>query len=478
MSDIRKLAGQTVVYGLSSIVPRFLNYMLVPLHARIFLPEEYGVITELYAYVTFLIIILTYGMETGFFRFSKDEQKRPLVYTTALIALLFTSLFFVALVYFFLPQITGLLDYSKHPEYITCFAWILAIDAFTTIPFAKLRQENKAYWFAGIKIVSVLVNIILNLVFLKILNHGVKPDVGLVFLANLYSSIFTLVLLSPILFGFKWKFDFSLFKSMLVYVLPLLIAGLAGNINEAMDRVLLKYLLPDNVNAMAQLGIYGANVKIAVLMTLFIQMFRYAYDPFFFNKGTDAKAKQVYAEVMNYFVIAGLIIFLSIMSYMDIIKYFVGVSYWEGLKVVPIALLANLMLGVFYNLSIWYKLEDKTKYGAYLTIFGAVVTILVNFLLVPLIGYMGSGWARLITYSSMVFVSFYFGQKFMMVPYNLPKLLFYFVLTICLYILMRFVRTENSIVNIVVGSLILATFIAIIEIKEKLLSKLILRRWN
>ncbi|MBP8994525.1 MAG: oligosaccharide flippase family protein, partial [Bacteroidales bacterium] len=377
--QLKKLAGQTVIYGFSSVLGRLLNYLLVPLYTRLFLPEVYGIVTELYAYVTFLLILLTYGMETGLFRFGNDKQNFNKVYSSILFSLTVTSSVFIIIVLVFLEPIASAMQYSEHPEYILWMALIVALDAFTSIPFARLRLENKAWKFAIIKLINICTNIGFNLFFLiycpKLLNSN--PDsfilniyspnigVGYVFISNLLANIITLIILLPEIFNVKIKVDFKLLKTILKYSLPLLVAGFAGMINETLDRVMLKHLVPEELNPMAQLGIYGANYKLAVLMTLFIQMFRYAAEPFFFQNKNESNARQLYAKATKYFIIFGLMIFLGVMFYIDIIKYFISPNYHEGLKVVPLLLIANLFLGIFFNFSIWYKLNDMTKYGAW-----------------------------------------------------------------------------------------------------------------
>ncbi|MDD3688264.1 MAG: oligosaccharide flippase family protein, partial [Bacteroidales bacterium] len=340
-NPLKKLAGQTAVYGLSSIVGRLLNYLLVPLYTRLFAPEVYGIVTELYAYVTFLLILLTYGLETGFFRFAQDKTNFDKVYTSILTSITVTSTVFIGLLILFLKPIANVMQYGTHPEYILWLGLIVALDAFISIPFAKLRLQNKAWKFAIIRLVNIGINIGLNLfflvlcpkllisnpdsIFLKIYSPAI--GVGYVFVSNLVANILTFLMLLPEIFNVKLRFDYQLLKQILKYSAPLLIAGFAGMINETLDRVLLKHLVPDGLNAMAQLGIYGANYKLAILMTLFIQMFRYAAEPFFFNNKNESNARELYAKATKYFIIAGLIIFLGVMMYIDVIKYFIDVDY-------------------------------------------------------------------------------------------------------------------------------------------------------
>jgi O-antigen/teichoic acid export membrane protein len=365
LNPVKQLFGQTAVYGLGTVVPRLLNYLLLtPFFTRVFGLGEYGIVTELYAYVVFLMIILTYGMETGFFRYAQLNKDAKEVFSTSLISLFVTSGLFILFTILFSENIAVLLDYGETPEYIVWIGLIVSIDAFTAIPFAKLRWENKALLFASIRIASVIVNISLNFSLLyfipNILADGMLPQwiksiynpdigVGYVFISNLISSLFSLLLLSGTIIKMKIRFNMGLWRKMLTYSWPLLFAGLAGTINEALDRVLLKHLLPDPGNALEQLGIYGANYKIAVLMTLFIQMFRYASEPFYFSQSSGKRSRELFAGVMKYFIIAALFIFLGVNLYLEAFKHFIGRDFHEGLHIVPVILMANLLLGVFFN---------------------------------------------------------------------------------------------------------------------------------
>ena len=483
-NPLKKLVGQTAIYGMSSIVGRLLNYLLVPLYTRLFVPEVYGIVTELYAYVTFLLILLTYGMETGFFRFAQDKSIFDKVYSSILSSLFATSSIFILLLVAFYKPIAEFMQYGSHPEYILWIGIIVALDAFISIPFAKLRLQNKAAKFASIKLINIGLTIGLNLFFLVLCPRIAinNPDsvllsvysanigVGYVFVSNLIANIFTLLLLLPEIFNVKFNFDKQVLKKILIYTSPLLIAGFAGMINETLDRALLKYLLPESVNPMEQLGIYGANYKLAILMTLFIQMFRYAAEPFFFNNKNEANAKELYAKATKYFIICGLLIFLGVMFYIDFIKYFIDKDYYEGLKVVPILLLANLFLGIFFNFSIWYKLNDMTKYGAYLAIFGATITIVLNVILIPKFGYVGSAWATLICYISMTLLSFYWGQKYYKVKYDLLNSLFYFVIALALFFISKYLRPDSQTLVYVLNTVLLTIFVAIFVVKEKVWS--------
>ncbi len=482
MNTIKKLAGQTAIYGLSSIVGRFLNYLLVPLYTYNLPTGQYGIVTELYAYVSFLIIILTYGMETGFFRFLETENNLNKVYSTTLTSLFSTSSFFIIILLFTYKNIATEIGYGSHPEYILWFAFIIATDAFTSIPFAKLRRENKAKKFAIIKLINIFINVGLNLFFIKLCPYLVEHNphswvttfgfgdisIKYIFISNLAASLITLLLLLPDIVTVKIEFDSALLKKILIYSLPLLVAGLAGMVNETLDRILLKSLLPIDSNIMQQIGIYGANYKIAILMTLFIQMFRYAAEPFFFSKAKEKDAKQTYSKVMTYFVIFGLLIFLFVMLYIDVIKYFIGEDYRVGLKIVPIILLANLFLGIIYNLSIWYKLTNKTKSGAYIALFGAAITIILNIILIPRIGYMGSAWATFYCYLLMMLLSYYLGQKAYKVDYNLKNIGLYFIVALAIFFFVQYVKIEIPTYKYIVNTILIIGFIILTVTKEKL----------
>jgi O-antigen/teichoic acid export membrane protein len=448
LSIIKKLVSQTAIYGISTIVGRLLNYLLVPLYTRIFLPAEYGVVTELYAYAGFFTVLFTYGMETAFFRFSEKQKNSEKVYATAFLSVLFTTIILSGILAVFTPAWSALLRYESNPEYITWFALILGLDALTAIPFANLRQHNKALAFASLKLVNIGVNIGLNIFFLivcpkladsnsfiqSIYNHEI--GVGYVFISNLAASAVTLLLLLPNILKKHFSFDIQLWKEMIIYALPLLVVGFAGITDEMLGRALLKWLLPnDEAENLRLLGIYGANYKLAVLIALFTQAYRFAAEPLFFSESSKENSKTLYAQMMKFFVLVQCVFFLVITLYMDLFKHFIGEKYLEGLHVVPILLLANIALGVYYNLSIWYKLTDKTYLGAYISVFGAALTVVLNIMLIPLFGYFGSACATLACYVSMVVVSLWLGQKHFPIDYGWRKLLLYFSGAIIIYFL-------------------------------------------
>ncbi len=451
MQSLKQLAGQTAIYGLSSILGRFLNYLLTPILTYAFLPKEYGVVTEMYAFVAFLVVMLTYGMETAFFRYVSKSENPNRVYQTALFPVATTGMIFMTLCLIFSQSLADLIQYPDNPEYISWFAIIVSLDAISSIPLAKLRHENKAFRFAFVNLFSISINVILVLYWVKyckpaylqnetnwLIDHTYSDQIGVgyVFIANLVSAITKILLLSPYVLKLRQKLDTALLKKMIFYGLPLLVAGLAGIINESIDRILLKYLLLENNSldyTMAQVGIYGACYKVSILITLFVQAYRYAAEPFFFNKSTDTDAKEMYALLMKYFVIVCLFIFVALMFNIDLVMWFVGEEYRVGVTVVPILLMANIFLGIYYNLSVWYKLTDKTMIGAYIAVFGASVTLVLNILLIPKLGYEGSAWATLACYSSMAVVSYFLGRKYYHVPYPVLKILVYFAGVLLIY---------------------------------------------
>jgi O-antigen/teichoic acid export membrane protein len=459
LNPLKKLASQTAIYGLSSVVGRLLNYLLVPLYTRYFLPAEYGVVTELYAYVAFLVVMLTYGMETAFFRFSKKEETTK-VYSTTLISLLISSVVFVGLIFLNSSAISQWLGYANHPEYIQFFALIIGMDAVASISFAKLREQDKAMRFAFIRIVNIMINIGLNLYFIVYQEYGI----AYIFIANLVASVITLLMLFPQMISSSWVFDKKLWKKMMIYALPLLIAGLAGMTNETIDRILLKHLLPNTDMAASELGLYGAFYKLSIIMILFIQTFRFAAEPFFFAQEKEGNSRKIYADVMKYFTIIMAIIFLGVTIFYDVLKGFLGSEYHDerGFLVVSILLLANLFLGIYYNLSIWYKLTEKTKYGAYLSIFGAIITLSLNFTLIPVLGFVGCAWATLVCYFSMTVASYYLGKRHFSVPYQVKRIALYLFGMLCVYFCIYFTN-----LNMWINSLFLLGFIIFVYRLEK-----------
>jgi O-antigen/teichoic acid export membrane protein len=476
------LFGQTAIYGFGTVVPRLLNYLLLtPFFTRIFDQEAYGVITELYAYVVFLMILLTYGMETGYFRFAQLRKDDTKVFSTSLVSVFVSSLAFVVLILLVSVPVSRMVGYGNHPEYIRWIGIIVGVDAFTAIPYARLRWQNRATRFAVIKTASVLLNIGLNFLFLLVIPsinsssatgwlgsiYNPERGVGYVFVSNIASSLFAMALLSGTIASVRPYFVSALWIRMIGYSFPLLVSGMAGTVNEALDRVLLKHLLRDPETALAQLGIYGANYKIAVLMTLFVQMFRYASEPFYFSNADKPNAKTVYAQVMKYFIIAALFIYLAVNLYIDIFKHFIGKGFHEGLHIVPVVLFANLLLGIFFNLSIWYKLNNLTRYGALITLMGAVITLAVNWVFIPLHGYTASAWAHVACYGSMVAVSWWIGRKYYPISYPLKSIAFYTGLATVMYLAASQLREWNAMWAMVINTLMLSGFIIIVILFER-----------
>lgn len=478
MGYLKKLAGQTALYGLSSVVPRLLNYILVPLHTRVFLQEDYGIITEMYAYLGFLLVLLTFGLETGYFRFASKEKNAENVYSSAFYTLLFTSTVFILLFTYFSTSISSKLGYPYNPEYVYILSIVIGLDAFCSIPFARLRLLNKPIVFSSIKIVGVVINVFLNFFFLKICpqyNFPFKeaiynPSLGItyVFISNLASSIIVTLLLFLFSGTIPSRFNLTQVKTVLLYSFPLLISGIGGTTNESFDRIFIKYLIGEESNPLYQLGIYGANVKLAVLMVLFIQMYRYAAEPFFFSNADKKDSPEMYSSMMKYFFIFTLLIFLGVSLFTDILQLLVGKEFREGLDVVPILLLANLFAGVFFNLSIWYKLTNKTWYGIYYTFAGAIITVTLNIILIPRIGYYGAAVARLFCYIAMCILCYYGGKKFYKVPYNIKRMGLYLVVSILVFILGYFVKFDNFLLHFVYRIILVVLFTYFIVLYERI----------
>lgn len=479
MSGIKILAKQTAVYGLSSILGRFLNYLLVPIHTAYFTQVQYGVLTEMYAYVSLLVVLLTYGMETAFFRFfTKYPDKKGKVFGTALISLSVTAAIFILFCVFNKQAIADFLKYPDHSEYVVWFAIIVGFDAVSSIPLARLRSENNAKQFALVSLSNIAINIGLNLIFIFFFLDNSNPDgigIGYVFIANLIASIVKLALLSPKFFDIKIQFDKALWKEMFKYAWPILFFGLAGIVNETMDRIMLPDILYDKFieegmsaqdageRAKAENGIYGAVYKVSILITLFVQAFRFAAEPFFFNQEKEnPNAKKVYSQVMNIFVAIMSILFLGIMLYIDIIKYFIDSSYWVGLKVVPILLLANIFVGIYFNQSIWYKLNGKTIWGLYLSLIGAGITLIVNVIFIPQYSYEACAWATFFAYLAMMVSSYYFGQKHYPIRYNVKKVMFYLGFAVALFFVGKYAVTGTPAIDYTIKTVIFSIYVFII----------------
>ena len=478
MNPLKRLASQTAIYGVSSVLGRFLNYLLVPLFTYTFAPAEYGVVAEFYAYMGFLAVLLVFGLETGYFRFRSGGERSPaVVYATVLrFLILSNSAFLLAMVVFSQP-LAEILRYPDRPELIWWSAAILALDSIGAAAFARLRAEERPVRFAVVKLVEIGTNIGLAIFFILLCRRAFEldpqsllgrlwdPDIGVgyVFIANLAASGLKLALLAPQLRDGLRGFDATLFGRMIRYSLPMVIIGLAGIVNEMLDRAALKYLLPyDNETNMAQLGIYSACYKLSILMTLFIQAFRYAGEPFFFAHAKEANAKNTYALVLTWFVIFCVFIFLLVTLFLDIFQYFVGSAYREGLHVVPVLLLANLLLGVYVNLSIWYKLTDRTLMGAYVSVAGAVITVILLVTLVPRWGFAGAAWAHLACYGFMVTASYLLGRRFYPVPYDLWRVAGYVTLGLAIYGASRLMVERLDFDPLAAGAVLMALFLALV----------------
>ncbi len=480
MNHVKQLAGQTLIYGTGIVLPRLLNYLLLtPFYTRIFTRAEYGVITELYAYVVFLIVLLTYGLETGLFRFADKKENRDNVYKTSLISIYITSFVFIIIALLSSGRIASVLNYSGNVSYISMLVLIVGIDALTAIPFAKIRLDNRPLKYAIIRIVEVVTNISFNIFFLywcprhyteySWVMEIYDPNfgVGYVLLSNLLATTIKSGLLYKELFYSKGSFNFTLWKNIMRYSLPLLIAGMAGTVNEAIDRVMLRHLIPEHLHPLQQLGVYGANFKLAVLMTLFIQMFRYAAEPFFFSKKNEANAREIYADVMKYFVFIGIVIFLLVMLFLDVFQLFIGKDFREGLSIVPIVLLANLFMGIFFNQSIWYKLHNLTRYGAYLVITGAIITVLINYFFIPVYGYYASAWGHFISYLVMIILSWFLGRKHYHIKYDLKNILTYSLVGIGIYYFFKEVKFNSQVFEYGMKGLSLLSFILVFYLIDR-----------
>ena len=480
MKAIKKLTGETAIYGMPSIIGRFLNWWLNPYWTYIFLNQaELGKIINVYAYVAFLFVILTYGMETGFFRFASKEKDPDKVFSTSFFSIVFTSISFVLLVFAFKDNIAVALEMSGKIQFIEIMGITVALDVISTIPFAKLRLQHRPIRFAYLKFINIAINIGFNLIFLSVIPLIVKhypqgllaeiynPDfgIGYVFLSNMISSVVTLILLIPEI-RVKLTFDMALWKKMLNYSFPIFIVGITGMINQNVDKILLPKMLPASAEPLKQLGIYGTAFKMAVLLNMFIQAFRFAFEPFFFTQKDDGETKKMYAIVMKYFVILGLVIFLFMSTFIDFFMKINASQYREGVVVVPIILMANFFMGIYFTLSLWYKLTDKTRYGAYMGIIGSIVTISINVLFIPSIGYHASAIAILSCFVVMTVMSYLLGNKHYPVKYDLKNFFFYLLISVVffgIYWIFRKAGAPNYMLAVIVN----IVFLSIIFFKEK-----------
>lgn len=460
MAGLKSLAKETAIYGVSSIVGRFLNYLLVPVYT-IALPASsggYGVVTNIYAWVALILVLLTCGMETGFFRFANKGQDDPMrVYSTTLLSVSIGSLVFVALGLLFLEPIAGWLEYGEHPWYIGMMMIVVAMDAIQSIPFAYLRYKKRPIKFAALKLLFIFLNIALNLFYYVILEGN---DVGYAFLFNLVCTSVVMVCMIPELRGFTYVLDKELLKRMLRYSLPLVILGVAGILNQVADKIIFPFVYPDEAEATIQLGIYGAASKIAMIMAMFTQAFRFAYEPFVFGKSKEKDSREMYAQAMKFFIIFTLLAFLAVMFYLDILRHVIGRDYWDGLRVVPIVMAAEIFMGIYFNLSFWYKLIDETRWGAYFSLTGCIILILMNIFLVPKYGYIACAWAGFTGYGVAMLLSYFVGQKKYPIQYDLKAIGMYVLLAAVLYVVAEYVSIDNIYLRMAYRTVLLLLFIA------------------
>ncbi|WP_411893926.1 oligosaccharide flippase family protein [Winogradskyella sp. A2] len=486
MSAFKSLFKQTFIYGLATVLPRMLSFLLVPLYtseAVLSSPAEYGKVSVIFSYFVLFNVILAYGMETAFFRFFNKEDDKEKVIGTSTISLVVSSLAFFVIALIFQNQISSYIDIDV--KYINLVIWILLLDALVIIPFAWLRANEKPMRYATIKIFNVCVNIGLNLFFLLVLKNLAETgnlfetiyrpnfEISYIFIANLVASAFTLLLMASFYFKLKYKFDSRLWKQMMHYAIPVLVAGIAFSINETFDRILLKELLPVDV-AENDIGMYSACYKLALFMTLFATAYRLGIEPYFFSHAKTKNPQKNYANILEFFVAFGSIILLSVVVFADILKPFIirSEAYWEAMWIVPIILLANFCLGIYHNLSVWYKITDRTKFGAYISVIGAVITLVINFMFIETYSYKASAVATLIAYATMMLLSYYFGRKYYPIPYNLKKIGLYLVVSIGLSAL-SFYQYRGE---YLIGITLLVVFLGLVIMLEKNQLKQILKR--
>ena len=475
MGKLQTIAKDTAIYGLSSIIGKFLNYLLVPLYTAQLSAASggYGVITNMYAYVALILVILTFGMETTYFRFTnKTHTDSQVVYSTTLISVGTVCAVFAALVILFIKPISSLMGYGDHPEWVWVMALTVAIDSFLCIPFAHLRQQKKAIKFASLKLLNIVVSILLNLIYFYWMDG---KDVGYAFYINLVCTAMLAVCLITEYTGFRWTIDTKLLRTMLSYSWPILVLGIAGILNQTADKILFPYIYEGSHEEMLkQLGIYGACSKIAMIMAMITQAFRFAYEPIVFSGVKDKGQHEMYEQAMKYFIIFTLLAFLLVVGYIDILKYIVRNSdYWVGLKVVPIVMAAEIMMGIYFNLSFWYKIIDKTIWGAWFSGIGCVVLLAVNFIFVPKYGYMACAWGGFAGYGVAMITSYIVGQKYYPLNYPLKDITLYTILAAIAFVAMTLLHEKLSMwLSIAINTLLILAFIALIIKRDLPLSKL------
>ena len=437
MANLKSLAKDTAIYGLSSIVGRFLNYLLVPLYTH-YMPKDsgdYGVSTNIYAYTALILVLLTFGMETTLFRFANDSKYKPdTVFSTAMSVVGSLTAVFLLLIFGFIGPISGALGYTEHPDYLLMMAVVVALDAIQAIPFSYLRFQKRAIRFASLKMLFIVLNIAMNVIYFVVLG---KTSVFYVFFINLLCTGLITFFFVPDMFRIQWKFDSQLLKVMFSYSWPILVLGIAGILNQVADKIIFPLVYPDEAQANVQLGIYGSCVKIAMIMAMITQAFRYAYEPIVFAKNKDADKTEYYATAMKYFIIFTLLAFLCVMGWMPVLKYIIGADYREGLGVVPIVMMAEIFMGIYFNLSFWYKLIDKTIYGAWFSLAGCIVLFAVNILLIPTYGYWACAWGGFAGYGTAMILSYIIGQQKNPIPYPLKSIALYFMTAMVAFALME-----------------------------------------
>lgn len=471
MAGLKSLAKETAIYGMSSIVGRFLNYLLVPVYTSSMSAQSggYGVVTNIYAWVALILVILTCGMETGFFRYAnKEGEDAQKVYSTTLLGVGGFSLSFLLLGLLFLQPIAGWLEYADHPWYVGMMMMVVAMDAIQCIPFAYLRYQKRPLRFAALKLLFIALNISLNLIYY--VGMGGK-EVGCAFLINLVCTSVVMLCLIPELRPCRYGFDRALYRRMLNYSFPLLLLGVAGILNQVADKIIFPFVYPDPSQASVELGIYGAASKIAMVMAMLTQAFRFAYEPFVFGKSRDKDNLQMYAQAMKFFIIFTLLAYLAVLFYLDVLKFIIGRDYWPGLRVVPIVMAAEIFMGIYFNLSFWYKLTDQTKWGAWFSLAGCSVLVLLNLLLIPRYSYMGCAWAGLAGYGTAMLLSYFIGQRKYPIPYNLRAIGGYVLLAVLLYALSAVVEVEHLVLRLTFRSLLLLLFLGGVIYNERFLFK-------
>ena len=473
MANLKSLAKDTAIYGLSSIVGRFLNYLLVPLYTH-YMPKDsgdYGISTNVYAYTALILVLLTFGMETTLFRFANDEKyKSDTVFSTAMTTVGSLTVVFLILIFGFIGPISGALGYSEHPDYLLMMAVVVALDALQALPFSYLRYQKRAIRFASLKMLFIVLNIAMNVFWFVILG---KTSVFYVFFINLLCTGLITFFFVPDMFRIQWKFDGELLRTMLSYSWPILILGIAGILNQVADKIIFPLVYPDQEQANVQLGIYGSCVKIAMIMAMITQAFRYAYEPIVFAKSKDADKTEYYASAMKYFLIFTLLAFLCVVGWMPVLQYIIGADYREGLGVVPIVMAAEIMMGVYFNLSFWYKLIDKTIYGAWFSLTGCIVLFAVNILLIPQYGYWACAWGGVAGYGTAMVLSYIIGQQKNPIPYPMKDIVLYVVVTVVLFIVMQALpESWPMILTLAVNTILIILFLALIIKKDFPLSSL------